>query len=198
MTIIRQKIDEGLLRTSDKSKSIHTEIPDLFSFHVILARPESFFSERFQASWNDIFSDVKQKEKLFENELCDGKILNTGGITNMKIAYLDCFSGISGDMCLGALVDAGVSLKKLLGELEKMPLKGYEIRVRKVKRAGITATKADVILKAEGKEQRAKRWEDIEKIIHKSSLSKKTREKGLKVFERLFKAEAKIHGATVE
>ena len=116
----------------------------------------------------------------------------------MKIAYLDCFSGISGDMCLGALVDAGVSLKKLLRELEKIPLKGYEIHVRKVKRAGITATKADVILKAEGKEQRAKRWEDIEKIIHKSSLSKKTREKGLKVFERLFKAEAKIHGDTFE
>jgi uncharacterized protein (DUF111 family) len=39
----------------------------------------------------------------------------------LKIAYLDCFSGISGDMCLGALVDAGVSLKKLLRELEKFP-----------------------------------------------------------------------------
>ena len=77
----------------------------------------------------------------------NGKIPNTGGITNLKIAYLDCFSGISGDMCLGALVDAGVSLKKLLRELEKIPLKGYEVRVRKVKRAGITATKADVLLR---------------------------------------------------
>jgi len=131
--------------------------------------------------------------------------------TILKIAYLDCFSGISGDMCLGALVDAGVSLKKLLRELKKIPIKGYEIRARKVKRAGITATKADVVLKAEsnnpptpplekggvgGFEPKAKRWEDIEKIIHKSSLSKETKEKGLKVFERLFKAEAKIHGDT--
>ena len=169
----------------------------------------------------------------------------------MKIAYLDCFSGISGDMCLGALVDAGVSVKKLLRELEKISLKGYEISVRKVKRAGITATKADVVieakskelraeseethsiergaksnptplipplvrgdtegfkwrskegliikkLRAEDKERRATRWKDIEKLIYKSSLPKETKEKGLKVFERLFKAEAKIHGNTFE
>ncbi len=156
----------------------------------------------------------------------------------MKIAYLDCFSGISGDMCLGALVDAGVSLKKLLRELEKIPLKGYEIRVRKVKRAGVAATKADVVIEAKSKElraeseethskkqraksnpttlipplvrgdiekggvggfePRAKRWKDIEKIIHKSSLSNGTKEKGLKVFETLFKSEAKIHGNTFE
>jgi uncharacterized protein (TIGR00299 family) protein len=128
----------------------------------------------------------------------NGKILNIGGVTNLKIAYFDCFSGISGDMCLGALVDAGVSLKKLLRELEKIPLKGYEIRVRKVRRAGISATKADVILKAKSKELRATTWKDIEKIIHKSSLSKETKEKGLKVFKRLFKAEAKIHGDTFE
>jgi uncharacterized protein (TIGR00299 family) protein len=138
----------------------------------------------------------------------------------LKIAYLDCFSGISGDMCLGALVDAGVPIKKLLRELKKIPVRGYEICVRKVKKAGITAIKADVLLTAKsvelraksntpsnpplekggvgGFEQGAKRWKDIEKIIHKSSLSQETKEKGLKVFERLFKAEAKIHGDTFE
>ena len=72
----------------------------------------------------------------------------------MKIAYFDCFSGISGDMCLGALVDAGVPLEKLLIELKKIPVKGYEMRSKKVKRAGIAATKADVILKGKSKEQR--------------------------------------------
>ncbi len=132
----------------------------------------------------------------------------------MKIAYFDCFSGISGDMCLGALVDAGVPLKKLVTELKKIPVRGYEIHAKKVKRAGIAATKVDVIQKAGIKEQRAKsnnppplekggaggfeqepkRWEDIEKIIHNSSLSEEIKEKGLKIFERLFKAEAKIHG----
>ena len=49
-----------------------------------------------------------------------------------------------------------------------------------------------------GFEPKAKRWEDIEKIVHKSSLPEKTKTKGLKVFERLFKAEAKIHGDTFE
>ena len=123
----------------------------------------------------------------------------------LKIAYLDCFSGISGDMCLGALVDAGVSPKKLLRELKRIPLKGYEMQISKVKRAGIAATKADVIIEAKSEElraksippqaeQEAKRWEDIERIIHKSSLSKGIKEQGIKVFRRLFAAEAKIHG----
>jgi hypothetical protein len=150
----------------------------------------------------------------------------------LKIAHFDCFSGISGDMCLGALVDAGVSLKNLVRELKKIPVRGYEIHAKKVKRAGVAATKVDVIQKAKSKEQRAKsnnppnpplakggeggflakggkggfehgakseeqgakRWKDIEKIIQNSSLSKEIKEKGLKIFERLFKAEAKVHG----
>jgi uncharacterized protein (TIGR00299 family) protein len=119
-------------------------------------------------------------------------------------------------MCLGALVDAGVPLKKLLTELKKVPVKGYEIHAKKVKRAGVAATKVDVIQRVKSKKRRAKsnnppnpplekggakgfeqepkRWEDIEKIIHKSSLSNEIKEKGLKIFERLFKAEAKVHG----
>jgi uncharacterized protein (TIGR00299 family) protein len=175
----------------------------------------------------------------------------------LKIAYLDCFSGISGDMCLGGLVDAGISPRKLLRELKKLPVKGYRIRIGKVKRAGISATKADVIiekkskmlgvegeetynkerrakndpthpplskgrskegfkghkegfktrnkegliikkLKTEGEEQGAKKWEDIENIIRKSSLSKGIKEKGLRVFRRLFDAEAKVHGERFE
>ena len=123
----------------------------------------------------------------------------------MKIVYFDCFSGISGDMCLGALVDAGVSIKNLMRELKKIPVRGYEIYAKKVKRAGVAATKIDVIIeakikerRAESEKQRAKRWKDIEKIIHKSSLSKEIKEKGLKIFERLFKAEAKVHGETFD
>jgi uncharacterized protein (TIGR00299 family) protein len=112
----------------------------------------------------------------------------------LKIACLDCFSGISGDMCLGALVDAGASVKRLVSELKKLPIRGYEVRARRVKRATVTATKVDVRLKAKSKDHGAKRWEDIENIIHKSSLSRGMKEKGLKVFRRLFEAEAKIHG----
>jgi hypothetical protein len=140
-----------------------------------------------------------------ERHYINGKILHTRGGTALKIAYFDCFSGISGDMCLGALVDAGVPLKKLLTELKKIPVKGYEIHVKKVKRAGVAATKVDVIQKArstppqaeqraKSKEQGARRWKDVKRIIHNSSLSNEIKEKGLKIFERLFKAEAKVHG----
>jgi uncharacterized protein (TIGR00299 family) protein len=75
--------------------------------------------------------------------------------TTLKIAYFDCFSGISGDMCLGALVDAGVPLEKLERELKKIPVKGYKLHAEKVKRAGLIATKVYVIERAESKEQRA-------------------------------------------
>jgi len=149
----------------------------------------------------------------------------------LKIAYFDCFSGISGDMCLGALLDAGVSLQKLQGELKKIPIRGYELHAEKVKRAGLVSTKVDVIQREKsierraesnnpprpplnplypplvrgelkggkgGFEQRAKRWKDIEKIIQNSSLSQKVKQKGLKVFKRLFEAEAKVHGISFE
>jgi len=112
----------------------------------------------------------------------------------LKIAYFDCFSGISGDMCLGALVDAGVSLQKIKRELKKIPVAGYELRAKKVKRAGLCATKVDVIERTKSKEQKARRWREIETIIKKSLLSKEIKQKGLAIFKCLFDAEAKVHG----
>ena len=85
----------------------------------------------------------------------NGKIPSAGGGLALKIAYFDCFSGISGDMCLGAFVDAGVSLQKMKRELKKIPIRGYELHAKKVKRAGFVATKVDVIERAKSKEQRA-------------------------------------------
>ena len=64
----------------------------------------------------------------------------------MTLAYFDCFSGISGDMTLGALVDAGVAIDVLRAELAKLNLPGYEITAEKVKRSGIAATKVHVCL----------------------------------------------------
>jgi uncharacterized protein (TIGR00299 family) protein len=113
----------------------------------------------------------------------------------LKIAYFDCFSGISGDMCLGALVDAGVPLEKLERELKKIPIKGYKLHAEKVKRAGLIATKIYVIEGTESKEQKTRRWKEIEIIIKKSSLlSKEIKQKGLKIFKNLFEAEARVHG----
>ncbi len=114
----------------------------------------------------------------------------------MKIAYFDCFSGISGDMCLGAIVDLGVSLKKLTQELKKIPLNGYTLIAKKVKRAHLRACKIDVVQRSKFNEHKSKfkRWKDIEDIINRSSLSDDIKQKGLNIFRNLFEAEAKAHG----
>ena len=65
----------------------------------------------------------------------------------MKIAYFDCFSGASGDMILGALIDAGSSRKKLIEELNKLSVDNYELDSRKVIRSSITGTKFNVTIK---------------------------------------------------
>ncbi|MGK0469334.1 nickel insertion protein, partial [Clostridium sp.] len=64
----------------------------------------------------------------------------------MKILYYDCFSGISGDMNLGALIDLGIEEKYLIEELKKLNLNGYEIKVSRGIRKGIEGTKVDVVL----------------------------------------------------
>jgi uncharacterized protein (TIGR00299 family) protein len=113
------------------------------------------------------------------------------------IAYFECFSGISGDMVLGSLVDAGVSPERLKRELSRLPVRGYEVNVRKVKRSGFRATRVDIVLKpkAGGQNPKARTWKDIEKIIKGSTLSTDIRNKGLDIFKRLFEAEAKVHGS---
>ena len=117
----------------------------------------------------------------------------------MKIAYFDCCSGISGDMCLGALVDAGVSLQDIRRRLSEIPIKGYMLTAKKVKRGGIAATKVDVILK-QGKSNRhheTRRWKDISRIIRTSNLPEGIRKKGHEVFRSLFEAEARVHGESL-
>ena len=98
-------------------------------------------------------------------------------------------------MLLGALVDAGVPLEELKKRLSRLPVRGYELKASKVKRAGIAATKVDVVIKeVKGKGQEARKWKDVEKIIKSSKLSEEMQQKGINVFKRLFEAEAKAHG----
>ncbi|MCG2721906.1 MAG: nickel pincer cofactor biosynthesis protein LarC [Thermodesulfovibrionales bacterium] len=115
----------------------------------------------------------------------------------MKIAYFDCFSGISGDMCLGALVDAGVPLPKLKRELKKIPVKGYRLVSKQVKRADLAATKIDVVCR-KGLHNPARTFNDVRKIIRTSSLSPDIKQKGLRIFERIFRVEAKVHGIPLQ
>ncbi len=117
----------------------------------------------------------------------------------MKIAYFDCFSGISGDMCLGAVVDAGVSIKELEKELKEIPIGGYRLTAKKVKRSGFTSTKVDIAVLAQRLAPHAlRKWKDIEKIINRSRLSEEIKQRGRRIFKRLFEAEAKVHGEAFE
>jgi uncharacterized protein (TIGR00299 family) protein len=118
----------------------------------------------------------------------------------LKIAYFNCSSGISGDMCLGALVDAGVSIRGLEKELRKIPVRGYRLTVKKVKRSHFSASKVDVLLAKEGQSNKARisRWADIEKVVRNSSLSGNISQKGLAIFKRIFDAESKVHGESLK
>lgn len=112
----------------------------------------------------------------------------------MTLAYFDCFSGISGDMTLGALVDAGVSIDALRSELSKLNLPGYRITAEKVTRSGIAATKVNVAL--DEKKQPVRHLSDIRTIIESSLLSQAVKQKSMAIFEHLAKAEATVHGTT--
>ena len=112
-----------------------------------------------------------------------------------RLAYLDCFSGVSGDMLLGAILDCGVPIGDLRRELNKLRLDAYQLSARKVTRAGLSATQA-VVEVARGPAPRT--LDDVLKIIDTSTLPQEDREKGARVFQRLAAAEARVHGETVE
>ncbi len=102
-------------------------------------------------------------------------------------------------MCLGALVDAGVSLHEIEKLLKGIPVKGYSLTAKKVGRDGISATKVEVILK-QGKgdlRQEKRTWKDISGIIRTSSLPDDIRKKGHTIFKSLFEAEAQVHGGSL-
>ena len=113
----------------------------------------------------------------------------------MKIAYFDCFSGISGDMVLGALVDAGVGLARLEAELSRLPVSGWKLSAGKVKRGAISAT----LVKVEAHERHPHRaLSEILSLIQKAGLSSRVAERASQIFHRLGEAEAKVHGIPVE
>ncbi len=114
----------------------------------------------------------------------------------MRIAYFDCFSGISGDMTIGALLDAGLSFEDLRAQLALLNVQGYELAVEKVKKRGFGGTKFHVRLGDAEPHQRG--LHDIEAIIHASALDATVQERTLAVFTRLAEAEAAVHQSTVE
>ncbi|MDR1645769.1 MAG: nickel pincer cofactor biosynthesis protein LarC [Tannerellaceae bacterium] len=129
----------------------------------------------------------------------------------MNILYFDCFSGISGDMTLSALIDLGIDPAKLIAELNKLHLDGWKIRLSEVSKHGVGAKRVEVVPQDGANNQPVLKWfrphhhahahrtmADIAHIISESEISANAKDLAIRIFTRLAEAEAKIHSTTVE
>jgi len=114
----------------------------------------------------------------------------------MRVLCYDCFSGISGDMNLGAMIDLGVDISYVKNELEKLNLDGWDLVAEKDQRHGIKGTKVTVRQLVHKHEHR--HLSDIEKIISGSSLSDEVKKLSMEIFMKLATAESIVHGIPVE
>lgn len=119
----------------------------------------------------------------------------------MRIAYFDCSSGISGNMIIGALIDAGFDpayLKKELRKLQITSIKSQTIpklQIKKTKKHNIASIYFNVETKAS---HQHRNFSDIKKIINKSKLRPTIKKNSLKIFNALAEAESKVHGIPID
>jgi uncharacterized protein (TIGR00299 family) protein len=119
----------------------------------------------------------------------------------MKTLYFDCFSGISGDMTIGALLDLGLDLNYLEAELHKLPVEGYELKASRVTRSNISAMKFDVLVEGEEHHDHHHRHHDhfhrkasqILAMIRDSNLNTNTKRIASEIFTKLAVSEGKVH-----
>jgi hypothetical protein len=115
----------------------------------------------------------------------------------MKILYFDCFSGVSGDMTLGALLSLGLPREKLLQELKKINLENYSVEIFPGSRSGIAAIGLEVRVGHQHHHPH-RHFGGIRALIGESSLDPQVKEISLKIFQRLAEAEARVHNKTVD
>jgi uncharacterized protein (TIGR00299 family) protein len=113
----------------------------------------------------------------------------------LKVLYFDCFSGISGDMALGALLDLGADDGELRRELDRLNISGYEIIIEKKQMNGIAGTDVQVIVHNDNS---VRHLADIERIIDESDLKLSVKELSIKVFREIAYAEARVHNMPVD
>ena len=122
--------------------------------------------------------------------------------------YLECYSGISGDMTVAALLDLGVEPSDLIEELKKLHLDGYEIKITETKKNQIRAMDFDVILTEEEPHHvhnhahdhthAHNSYREIRAFIQASDLTARVKDRILKIFHVIAEAEAAVHGTSVE
>ncbi len=122
----------------------------------------------------------------------------------MKILYFDCFSGISGDMTIGALLSLGIDHEQFRSELNKISLDGFHVTIKDVVKNGISATDFDVHIEAhdhhdhDHEHSHGRHLTEILDLIEKSTISENAKSLSKKIFNRLAQAEAKVHHTTPE
>ena len=114
----------------------------------------------------------------------------------MKIAYLDCFSGISGDMFLGALLDSGLPFDEFSGHLGTLPLKGFRLDTFREDRKHIFGTRFVVI--PEDEEQPPRGLREIREIIEQGQFTDTVKAKSVQIFEDLARVEGEVHNLPAE
>lgn len=113
----------------------------------------------------------------------------------MKTLYFDCFSGISGDMVLGAFLDLGIEEEYLKAELAKLHLEHYELFAEKTSKKGISGTQCHVKVE---EEHVHRHFCDIQRMIEDSGLDEPVKNTAIAIFRRVAEAEAAVHGVEVE
>lgn len=114
----------------------------------------------------------------------------------MRIAYFDCFSGASGDMILGSLIDAGLSPRGLREELKKLRIPTIYLKAKNVLKADLSATQ--VIVEDRGEKRSHRNLKEILRIIERSGIEAEVKEKSKEIFKRIASVEAKIHQTPME
>ena len=114
----------------------------------------------------------------------------------MRIAYFDCFSGVSGDMCLGALIGAGAPADRLVGLPQRLKLDGVRVQIGSARRGPFAATRVEVVV--EDAKQPHRHLKHIVAILDAADIDAEVRKQAHAVFMRLARAEAEVHGQTLE
>ncbi len=108
----------------------------------------------------------------------------------MRIAYFDCIGGASGDMILGALLDAGLPLEVLQNAIAALGLTGCRVEARRVMRGGIAATQAEVLVSDPASERA---WPEVERLVLASRLEPSVKETAHRILRRIAEVEARLH-----
>lgn len=119
------------------------------------------------------------------------------GSNNVRILYLDCFSGISGDMTVGALIDAGADFEAIRRALESLHVHGFTVAAEKITKRGIAATQFHVH-QEEHAHHPHRHLKHVVEIIQHGALPEPVKAAAIATFERLAEAEAAVHNTTVE